>query len=264
MVNTKRRQRLRPVSLAGALVCLVLAGGGQWVLAADSSSSVSGPQPRRSAASRTPRLARRVPRLEPPAQQAVTPPGALPRLSADDPALAPPPAPAAPIEELPPGPSESAVMNDGAALDVKPISAIVVDARPPAGELPLDVAGPALAGWGDLYDPSPLGRPWSEVGFHWVPTQYFHGPLYFQEVNLERYGLKHGCVQPAVSALHFFALVPALPYLALVDPPLERVYDLGYRRPGSPAVRVPHRYRLRPLAAAAEAALVVGLVILIP
>lgn len=49
--------------------------------------------------------------------------------------------------------------------------------------------------------------------------EFCYRPLYFQEVNLERYGTSHGFWQPVISGARFFATVPALPYLMTVHRP---------------------------------------------
>ena len=70
--------------------------------------------------------------------------------------------------------------------------------------------------------------------------------------------------QPVLSGAHFFATVPALPYKMAVDPPWACVSTLGHYRPGSPA---PYRVIYPPLSvrgALAEAAVVIGGIVLIP
>jgi hypothetical protein len=107
-------------------------------------------------------------------------------------------------------------------------------------------------------------RPWPELVFEWEAPGTCHKPLYFQEVNLERYGWTFPLAQPVVSAAHFFGRVPALPYLMTVDPPLRCVYTLGHYRPGS---CVPPSWQIvpfDPLAAAVQGGVVTGLVYLIP
>lgn len=99
----------------------------------------------------------------------------------------------------------------------------------------------------------------------WAAPATCHRPLYFEEVNLERYGFSQfGYLQPVASAAHFFATVPLLPYKMTLDPPCECIYTLGHHRPGS---CVPYRIHQLPLqldAAAVEAGVVTGLVFLIP
>lgn len=81
----------------------------------------------------------------------------------------------------------------------------------------------------------------SDYGFHhdwapmlatWEAPAFYHRPLYFEEVNLERYGHKHRHLQPVYSAAHFFGNALALPYKMGVNPPCERIYTLGHYRPG--------------------------------
>jgi hypothetical protein len=67
-----------------------------------------------------------------------------------------------------------------------------------------------------------------------------------------------------VSAAHFFGRIPALPYLATVDPPHRCVYTLGHYRPGSCAPLAWNLVPFDPLAAAVQGGVVTGLVYLIP
>ncbi len=61
-----------------------------------------------------------------------------------------------------------------------------------------------------------------------------HKPLYFEDVQLERYGHEVGPVlQPVLSSAHFFANIAVLPYKAGIHPPNECQYALGYYRPGN-------------------------------
>lgn len=50
-------------------------------------------------------------------------------------------------------------------------------------------------------------------------SEFCYRPLYFQEVNLERYGASHGLWQPIVSGARFFATIPALPYAMTIHRP---------------------------------------------
>jgi len=75
-------------------------------------------------------------------------------------------------------------------------------------------------------------RDWAPTTAMWEAPAFFHRPLYFEEVNLERYGHKHKHLQPAISVAHFFANTAALPYKMGAYPPCERIYTLGHYRPG--------------------------------
>ena len=77
-------------------------------------------------------------------------------------------------------------------------------------------------------------RTWSNATMTWKASNLCHKPLYFEEVNLERYGHTAGPVlQPIVSSAHFFANIAVLPYKKGIHPPGECQYALGYYRPGN-------------------------------
>ncbi len=68
----------------------------------------------------------------------------------------------------------------------------------------------------------------------WKASGACHKPLYFEEVQLERYGHEWGPVaQPAISSLNFVKNVVFLPYKMGIHPMNECQYSLGYYRPGS-------------------------------
>ncbi len=68
----------------------------------------------------------------------------------------------------------------------------------------------------------------------WKASNLCHTPLYFEDVNLERYGHTHGPVlEPVVQSAHFFANIAVLPYKMGVHSPKECQYALGYYRPGN-------------------------------
>jgi hypothetical protein len=78
------------------------------------------------------------------------------------------------------------------------------------------------------------GRHWAPIDYTWTASALCHKPLYFEQVQLERYGHSLGpYLQPLASGAHFFLSVPTLPYKMGVNPPNECVYALGYYRPGS-------------------------------
>jgi hypothetical protein len=182
------------------------------------------------------------------------------RLAQNGPALTPEPADEnAASEEVPAGkPERNPCYVSG------PISAASVNIAPPEGKLPENVALKCHDVIATTPDPRMVGA-WSAFEEHWAATCFCHRPLYFEEINAERYGYTPGyCIQPFVSAGRFLATIPALPYLMVAHPPCECVYSLGYYRPGS---CVPYRWH-RPAACVGaglfEAAVAVGLVVLIP
>ncbi len=68
----------------------------------------------------------------------------------------------------------------------------------------------------------------------WKASGACHKPLYFEDVQLERYGHEWGpFAQPVISTAHFFGDVIVLPYKMGIHPLNECQYSLGYYRPGS-------------------------------
>ena len=77
------------------------------------------------------------------------------------------------------------------------------------------------------------GRSFVPSAIQWKASGLCHKPLYFEEVQLERYGHEIGPVlQPLVSTAHFFGNIAVLPYKMGIHPPQECQYALGYYRPG--------------------------------
>jgi hypothetical protein len=109
--------------------------------------------------------------------------------------------------------------------DLKPISELTTDITPPEGDLPKEC--PLI---GEAFQQ----RSFSPVTVTWTASSLCHKPLYFEDVQLERYGHAVGpWVQPFASAANFFATFPILPYKMGLETPDECLYTLGYYRPGS-------------------------------
>jgi hypothetical protein len=108
-------------------------------------------------------------------------------------------------------------------------------------------------------------RNWTPVTYMWKASGLCHKPLYFEQVQVERYGHSWGPVlQPIMSGAHFFGTVPILPYKMGLEAPNECIYSLGYYRPGICAP-----YMIEPLgfswrAAAFQAGAVTGAAFAIP
>jgi hypothetical protein len=145
-----------------------------------------------------------------------------------------------------------------------PLSTLRANIGSTTGMMPEDVAAQCRAATPAREDPRMVGG-WAGFEKRWSATCMRHRPLYFEEVNAERYGYTPGyCIQPLVSAGHFFATIPTLPYQMFVQPPCECIYTLGHYRPGS---CVPYRDNHLPYSAEAgifEAVVIVALVALIP
>jgi hypothetical protein len=113
------------------------------------------------------------------------------------------------------------------------------EVRVPLGELS-DDDWCFLAAWWEVPTECALGgrsftpRTWEPLTFTWKASALCHKPLYFEEVQLERYGHTAGpFLQPALSGAHFFANIAVLPYKMGINPPTECRYPLGYYRPGN-------------------------------
>lgn len=110
-----------------------------------------------------------------------------------------------------------------------------------------------------------LARTWQPLTMTWKASGLCHKPLYFEEVQVERYGHTLGpIVQPVWSGAHFFANIALLPYNMGVHPFNECQYALGYYRPGSCAPRQIPPFPLSARGALLEAGTIVGGVYLLP
>jgi hypothetical protein len=108
-------------------------------------------------------------------------------------------------------------------------------------------------------------RHWAPSTFAWTASALCHKPLYFEDVQLERYGHTTGpYTQPFVSGAHFFLNIATLPYHMGINPPHECQYALGYYRPGNCAPWMLQPIPLSLRGALLEAGVVVGGVYLIP
>jgi hypothetical protein len=135
----------------------------------------------------------------------------------------------------------------------------------PQGELPADRAAACWQQLNASSGPLAAARFWSRQAYLWDATCMAHRPLYFEEINLERYGYGcHDCLQPFASAAHFFATVPALPYCLGADCPGECHYTLGHYRPGSCPPWRCHRPPTSGLGALSAGGVWTGLIFLIP
>jgi hypothetical protein len=107
-------------------------------------------------------------------------------------------------------------------------------------------------------------RNWTPQTYTWKASALCHKPLYFEDVQLERYGHSHGPIsQPVRSVAHFFVSFVTWPYQTAIHPSNECQYALGYYRPGdcAPWLKDPIPFSLSGLG---RQALVTGAVIAIP
>lgn len=110
-----------------------------------------------------------------------------------------------------------------------------------------------------------IPRNWVMTTMTWKASNVCHTPLYFQDVNLERYGHTHGPVlEPLVQTAHFFGNVIVLPYKMGVHSPHECQYPLGYYRPGNCAPWIKQPVPISAKGALTQAVTMSGLFWLVP
>jgi hypothetical protein len=108
--------------------------------------------------------------------------------------------------------------------DLKRIADIGTNIVPSDGDLPRDCP---LGD--DVFQP----RSFAPITYTWTASALCHKPLYFEDVQLERYGHMAGpWLQPFASGVNFFLTIPILPYKMGLELPNECMYTLGYYRPG--------------------------------
>jgi hypothetical protein len=89
--------------------------------------------------------------------------------------------------------------------------------------------GECAIGSGEYY-----GRCWTPQLSTWYASNLCHKPLYFEQVQLERYGHSAGPIMgPIRSSAHFFGSLVFWPYHSAIHPANECMYPLGYYRPGN-------------------------------
>lgn len=125
-----------------------------------------------------------------------------------------------------------------------------------AWEVPAECALPEVG---------PVDRLWVPQTYTWTASALCHKPLFFEDVQLERYGQTAGpIIQPFKSGAHFFLNIAAMPYNAGVYPANECRYALGYYRPGDCAPYLGKSLPLSARGALFQAGAVVGAASVLP
>ena len=177
-----------------------------------------------------------------------------------------------PVRRSNPDENDAARAGVGAAtavmdFETRPLNSVTANIGHKTGEEPADAARDHLVRLQTGAGSGMFARTWPIACYQWESPALAHRPLYFEEVNLERYGYRPRhlrVVQPVVSAGQFFTTVVALPYQAFAEPARRPVYTLGHYRPGS---NVPYQVIAPPWSCrgtAAQAIAVTGLIFLIP
>ena len=190
-------------------------------------------------------------------------PGVIDEGSGDDPA-------AIPILEEEPAPESAdrqglprlSPDEEETVEERKGIGQLRARITPSKGDMPTDYATRRFERAPSYYHGYGMARGWYNSSIAWNNPGIAHHPLWFQDLNLERYGYNYGIGQTLVSSVKFCADAALLPYNLIAQPPCDCVYTLGYDRPGN---CVPYRcYRLpwRPEAALFIGGVTTGLVFL--
>jgi hypothetical protein len=209
---------------------------------------------------------------QPPAPQPSPPPAPLP---IPPPAVAPAPPVAVPPTAAPPT-AEPLTVEPLPPLRSKPLQDISLDiAAPPAGDdmlrklaPPPNYAAealPLLAAEHPFVRGELIGYGMPDNGPLPGGLEMCYQPLYFQELNAERYGRSWGILQPAVSVANFYGRIPLLPYMAFAWPARRCTYHDHYALPGYRIpVREPHQLVVSPAGGVAQTAALIGVILLIP
>jgi len=108
-----------------------------------------------------------------------------------------------------------------------------------SGPALLQRSGIAKEDWLPLSIPTGEARYWEPICTTWAAPNFYSHPLYFEQVNLERYGTRlHPCFIPIVSYGKFISDITALPARTILEPPHSKHYSLGHWRPGN---NTPHQ-----------------------
>lgn len=146
-------------------------------------------------------------------------------------------------------------------LGYKPklMSEISLDITSKADELPSDCSTELFNGSGHA------GFLAADQIVFWKASELSYQPLYWEQARLERYGQSYGpLLQPVLSGAHFLCTFPIIPYKIGLDRPCDRIYSLGYFRPGSCAPRVRPRLPWEWDAALFQAGSLTGAILLLP
>jgi len=182
-----------------------------------------------------------------------------------------------PAEEVaPPAVSEPSPLGADSPMDplmfntreFRPITQVTANTALPPGLAPgqpgSETKGPVSPRFPEISDARFFGG-WPQSDYQWFATAFCHRPLYFEEVNVERYGYTISpVVQPVISGAHFFGTIAILPYKMTRHCPCECIYTLGHYRPGDCAPRRWHHELWDTKAAAVQGGVVTGLIFLIP
>lgn len=141
----------------------------------------------------------------------------------------------------PPAESSRPAGDESGNRGLAPITSISLDAKPKPDpqtqneiQFPEDIAKRELAKHGTIQHTTGTSRDWMMTEYSWEAPVMSHNPLYFEQENVERFGLtKSQFFQPLFSGAHFYSSMLILPYKTASKPFDDRVYAMGHYRPGN-------------------------------
>ncbi len=102
-----------------------------------------------------------------------------------------------------------------------------------------------------------FGQLWDGKLSNWQSPNIRYQPLYFEQANLERYGVETR-FPVAHSGVHFFTSAVMLPYQMGVNHPCDPVYPMGMDRPGNCTTPYGYRPTLNPRGLSFQSLFTVG------
>ncbi len=115
----------------------------------------------------------------------------------------------------------------------RPLKLVPASIRIKPGDEPVDYAFAHFAGLAGTTHSLGMTRGFSPVGFGWEAPALCYQPVYFEEINEERYGIHCGLLTPFASFGRFFGNFPLLPYKLIAQPYCECRYTMGFERPNN-------------------------------
>jgi hypothetical protein len=108
------------------------------------------------------------------------------------------------------------------------------------------------------------GRQFYPTRMEVAPYYLCHGRLYFQQINVERYGWDLGVYAPLISGLAFLYDFVTLPYHLATEPCRHFEYNTGWCLPGDPVPLLLYPLHVSPTGFVAEVGTILTLVAVFP
>jgi hypothetical protein len=124
-------------------------------------------------------------------------------------------------------------MHPEPARPLRPINTVRARIKPPEGALPEDLFGSDARATPMQFHNLGAARGWRQNLYCWDAPALCFGPLYFEEINSERFGWRVPYLQSFYSGAMFGLNCLILPVRVVAEPPRSCVYALGHDRPGS-------------------------------